>query len=271
MSHKATNWLSSLNAHEIGNAEFRVLFHLCDCHNPSKGCFPTQAYLLNACAVSNGTLNNALNSLEAKGFIQRHRERDGRTRRQKPTRYVLAFERGDAGDPSPKTGDGEKAEPCPKTGHGAKKSGENGSKTGGFSTKNADPCPKAGLSSGERASRSQKDAERLQITPEPSPNSGGGAVSKKRGDPTPKKGVTRLQPAGEVTCKEPVNNQSGARSGSYFSDQERSFAKEVADHIKGGGGVKPEAIPDKIRRCIIEQGFLDEERVRSHDILPAES
>lgn len=120
MSHKATNWLASLDAALLGPSEFRIMFHLCDCHNPSAGCFPTQAYLLRMTGVSNGTLNNALNSLEQSGLIQRHRERDGKSRRQKPTRYILGFEIDEAQKPSPENGVGavsnSGAEPSPKKG-----------------------------------------------------------------------------------------------------------------------------------------------------------
>ena len=119
MSHKATNWLSSLTAEQLTNSEFRVLFHLCDCHNPSAGCFPTQAYLIRVCGVSNGTLNNALNGLEAKGHIRRHRERDGKTCRQRPTRYILGFEGEAAKAPTPETGDGRRQIPSPRSGDGA--------------------------------------------------------------------------------------------------------------------------------------------------------
>ncbi|MEY8099570.1 helix-turn-helix domain-containing protein [Falsihalocynthiibacter sp. S25ZX9] len=106
MSHKATNWLSGIPANLIGASEFRILFHLCDCHNPSKGCFPTQAYLRGCTGSSNGTVNNALNALEAKGLIARHREREKGSKRQKPTRYILGFEMEKSQKPSPNTGDG---------------------------------------------------------------------------------------------------------------------------------------------------------------------
>lgn len=89
-------------------SEFRVLFHLCDCHNPSKGCFPTQAYLIANTGASNGTVNNALNSLEAKGLIQRQKGRDPKTKRQRPTHYILGFEIKKPQEPSPKTGDGSR-------------------------------------------------------------------------------------------------------------------------------------------------------------------
>ncbi len=40
MSHEATNWLAKLPASNLIASEFRVLFRLCDCHNPAQGCFP---------------------------------------------------------------------------------------------------------------------------------------------------------------------------------------------------------------------------------------
>lgn len=119
MSHKATNWLADIPATEINGSEFRVLFHLCDCHNPSQGCFPTQSYLRERAGVSNGTLNNALAGLEKKGLIRRYREFDERTHKQKPTRYMLGFEIEQPQEPSPKTGDGKPRKPSPKSGDGA--------------------------------------------------------------------------------------------------------------------------------------------------------
>lgn len=226
MSHKATNWLSGIPAKELSSSEFRVLFFLCDCHNPSQGCFPTQAYLIDVCGISNGTLNNALNGLEAKGLIARHQERDGRTRRQKPTRYVLAFEMGEGGKPAPGTGGGPGGKPSPKSGGGTGRT----------------PSPKTGA--GKRAA--------------PSPASGGGAVSNLRGDPSPISGGSRLQPTGEVTCKEPVINQRGARSGSKnplvvaeaerairgFREGRQDALRElkpwVQDHIRNADLLTPE-------------------------------
>lgn len=121
MSHKATSWLATLLAEDLGHTEFRVLFHLCDCHNPSLGCFPTQAYLVEMCGMSRSTVNVALGSLEEKGLIKRHASIDERTRRQRPTRYILGFEMGAT------------QEPCPKSGHGNPES-EGGAAVG-------KPCP----------------------------------------------------------------------------------------------------------------------------------
>lgn len=92
MSHKATHWLANIDPEQITHAEFRVLFHLCDCHNPSHGCFPKQSYLLRATGLSNGGLNKALSELEAKGLIARERRYDGAEKKRLPTMYALAFE-----------------------------------------------------------------------------------------------------------------------------------------------------------------------------------
>lgn len=117
MSHKATNWLAEIDPHLLGASEFRVLFHLCDCHNASAGCFPSQAYLRDRAGVSNGTVNNVLNALEAKGLIVRRRGRDKRTKRQCQTRYILGFEMEKPQEPTPKSGDGSvsnsEADPTP--------------------------------------------------------------------------------------------------------------------------------------------------------------
>lgn len=106
MSHKATNWLANIPPALISASEFRVLFHLCDCHNASGGCFPSQAYLMTMSGLSNGTVNNALNALETKGVIQRRRSHDRKTKRRRPTHYILGFEFDEPQEPSPKTGDG---------------------------------------------------------------------------------------------------------------------------------------------------------------------
>ena len=132
MSHKATNWLAEIEPPRLSASEFRVLFHLCDCHNASAGCFPSQAYLIDRTGASNGTVNNALNALEQKGLIQRHRSRDGKTKRQRPTRYILGFEITKPQEPSPISGDGNSSDPSPISGGGA------------VSNSGADPSPISG-------------------------------------------------------------------------------------------------------------------------------
>ena len=120
MSHKATNWLSDLPPEQLNGSEFRVLFHLCDCHNRDHGCYPTQAYLMKWAGVSNGTVNNALNGLESKGLIRRHVSVDPVTKRKRPTRYILGFEMETPQEPTPDNGDGaiSKSDPEPSPNNG---------------------------------------------------------------------------------------------------------------------------------------------------------
>jgi hypothetical protein len=106
MSHAATHWLASLDPARMSHGEFRVLFHLCDCHNASMGCFPAQAYLRAHTGLSNAGLNKALRSLEDKALIRREQNRDSRTHRQKATRYILGFEIEPPQEPTPLSGDG---------------------------------------------------------------------------------------------------------------------------------------------------------------------
>lgn len=108
MSHQATHWLADLEPGMVTASEFRILFHLCDCHNPAKGCYPTQAYLRDRANVSNGTVNSALRSLEDKGLITRRRQYDDKRKKALPTRYYLGFEIGEA-DHTPNSGDRSEA------------------------------------------------------------------------------------------------------------------------------------------------------------------
>lgn len=100
MSHVATSWLAGLTG--LSASEFRVLFHLCDCHNPSRGCFPTQAYLMEKCECASSTVNLALKGLEDRGLLRREVRFDEVTKKRKSTLYILGFEM----DLTPKIGDG---------------------------------------------------------------------------------------------------------------------------------------------------------------------
>lgn len=92
MSHEATNWAIKMKG--LRPIAKIVLWHLADCHNPTMGCFPTQAYLAQQAEISRASVNRILDELEAAGAIRRHQKVDQRTKRQLPTRYLLAFEEG---------------------------------------------------------------------------------------------------------------------------------------------------------------------------------
>jgi len=90
MSHRATNW--AFQQRGLKPSAKIVLLILADCHNPSNGCFPTQAFLADACEMNRDTVNVQLARLEELGLIRRVRSIDPSTKRQRPTRYKLAFE-----------------------------------------------------------------------------------------------------------------------------------------------------------------------------------
>ncbi len=140
MSSVATHWCFALDPKSLSDIEFRVLTHLCDCHTPAKGCFPSQAYLLKATGKSNGGLNNALRGLEEKGLIKREKRWDPQNRQRQTTFYFLGFELlplapptpADPPEPSPSGGDGLGSNPSPRGGDGA------------ISTKRPNPSPPNG-------------------------------------------------------------------------------------------------------------------------------
>ncbi len=93
MSHAATNW--AIKQRGLKPASKIVLWHLADCHNGHTGqCNPMQSTLADLCEMSRSTLNLHLDALEARGLITRITEIDDRTKKQRPTRYVLAFDGG---------------------------------------------------------------------------------------------------------------------------------------------------------------------------------
>lgn len=90
MSHDATSW--AFRQKGLRPSAKLVLLALADCHNPVYGCFPSQAFLADVCEINRDTVNEALSLLEEKGLIRRERSVDPVTRRQRSTRYKLAFE-----------------------------------------------------------------------------------------------------------------------------------------------------------------------------------
>jgi len=133
MSHAATNW--AFQQRGLKPSAKIILLILADCHNPAHGCFPTQAFLAEACEMNRDTVNVQLAHLEERGLIRRVRSVDPATKRQRPTRYKLAFEAdfagndgsGEAGEqgekavsenptPAPKAVSEIPAEPCRKYG-----------------------------------------------------------------------------------------------------------------------------------------------------------
>jgi hypothetical protein len=136
MSHKATNWLADINPKDLTNAEFRILFVLCDCHNPSAGCFPKQSYIMAKTGRGSSSVNDALTGLEGKGFIRREQRTNPKTGKREATRYILGFEMEGAQEPSPNSGDGSRGSKPEQTGAPTPNSGD-----GSISGFSADPSP----------------------------------------------------------------------------------------------------------------------------------
>ncbi|WP_202910047.1 helix-turn-helix domain-containing protein [Tabrizicola thermarum] len=109
MSHHATNW--AIQQRGLQPATKLVLWYLADRHNPDFGCFPSQEQLAADCEMSRRSVNRHLDELEQRGLIRREERIDPRTKRQRPTRYVLAFE--------PDFARAAPSEPCASMAHGS--------------------------------------------------------------------------------------------------------------------------------------------------------
>lgn len=95
MSHDATNWaIKAAQGLGLNATDKLVLWHLADAHNPVYGCFPGQEHVAEQCEIARSTLNRSLDRLEARTLFRRIASIDPVTKRQKPTRYILAFEKG---------------------------------------------------------------------------------------------------------------------------------------------------------------------------------
>ncbi|VDC31398.1 helix-turn-helix domain-containing protein [Pseudogemmobacter humi] len=236
MSHAATNWLAALRPDVVANSEFRVLFHLCDCHNMSQGCYPTQRFLSAACGLSRSTVNVALARLEEKGLIWRQQSIDERTRRQRPTRYILGFEMTDA------------QEPCPKTGHG----------------NSSDPCH-----SGEtRAASEGQDT----AAPEPCPISKTRAVSENPQKPCPKNGKSRVRPAGHKPVNKPENKPNARVTREAVAEQDQgdqdtdAVLRMWSEKLRAGGYVPQSALSPMQAQRMVALNLITAEELKSAGI-----
>lgn len=111
MSHKATNW--AITQRGLTPAAKIVLWHLADCHNPAHGCFPSQAYLADACEMHRATVNRHLDNLESAGLIRREQVKDPTNQRQMSTRYYLNMD-GPVSQNETRAVSQNMAEPCRK-------------------------------------------------------------------------------------------------------------------------------------------------------------
>lgn len=88
MSHEATGWAFPIE----GLKPFQkiVLLALANCHNPVYGCFPSQQYIAQICGMSERSVRDQLDALEALNLVRRVRINTGKGRDK--NRYILGFE-----------------------------------------------------------------------------------------------------------------------------------------------------------------------------------
>ncbi|WP_165615007.1 helix-turn-helix domain-containing protein [Yoonia tamlensis] len=97
------------------------------------------------------------------------------------------------------------------------------------------------------------------------------AVSEKQPIPCPKNGQSRVRTVGH----EPEGNQkrtARARNAApFFTADERTEAKQIADHIRGGGRINAAAVGDRVRRCIAALELLSTDEMTTHALRVAET
>jgi hypothetical protein len=189
MSHAATNW--AIQQRGLKPTTKIVLWHLCDRFNPDFGCFPSQEQLAHDCEISRSTLNDHLTILENAGLIRRVQRLNPGTKRQMPTRYILAFESGFTQN---------RAVPCPETGHGLKE---------------------ASAQETEGPEILAIDGDRLVDDPHPCPKSTHGAVSDFDPDPCPENAHSRVRNSDRNLVREPVSKP--------VKEEEDAQAREIVD------------------------------------------
>lgn len=91
MSGVAVRW--AMRQRGLKPATKIVLWCLADHHNAKTGeCFPMQETIAAECEMSRSTVNLHLAILEESGLVRRTNTIDSKTKRQRPTRYILAIE-----------------------------------------------------------------------------------------------------------------------------------------------------------------------------------
>jgi len=91
LSHPAINW--AMRQRGLKPATKIVLLVLADRYNPAFGCFPDQATIAEDAEMSRASVNVHLDLLEERGLISRATSVDNATKRQRPTEYILNFDK----------------------------------------------------------------------------------------------------------------------------------------------------------------------------------
>lgn len=284
MSHIATNW--AFQQRGLKPSAKIVLLILADCHNPAHGCFPTQAFLANACEMNRDTVNVQLAHLEERGLIRRVRSIDPDTKRQRPTRYRLAFEEDfpvDGGDEpdagtsaeavsekptqTPKAVSEIPAEPCRKNGQ---------SRVGNSDTNSVKEPVKEPCVGGGTAHTPEGFEDFWKVYPRPR--------DRKRAEKLFAEAVkTGIQPVAIIRAAERYRAENAGNKRQYMayadnwlenrrwedgqdapplrarSDIVRDAATFWTKKMKSGGYIPPNSISAEVAACMIGNGLVQEQ------------
>jgi len=101
-------------------------------------------------------------------------------------------------------------------------------------------------------------ADGVDLPQKPCPDSGHGAVSRKKQKPCPKKGKSRVQNLDINPVREPVKNLRARGQRPFFTDDERFHARRLADFINEGGNPVLGGIKPRIADCLMAEAMIDQ-------------
>jgi len=106
-----------------------------------------------------------------------------------------------------------------------------------------------------------------ETSQKPCANIAHGAVCKKPQKPCANSGQSRVQNLHSNLVREPLNNLS-AREPLFFSPTEQFQAKQVRDAIRGGTLAHPDAVPERLRQCLLHHDLISRSEAKKHQLLP---
>jgi DNA-binding HxlR family transcriptional regulator len=97
------------------------------------------------------------------------------------------------------------------------------------------------------------------------------AVSEKQPKPCPNNGQSRVRTVGHKPEENQKRTGRATNAAPFFTADERSEAKQIADHIRGGNGINAAAVGHRVRSCIATTHLLTDEEITTHGLRAAET
>jgi DNA-binding HxlR family transcriptional regulator len=97
------------------------------------------------------------------------------------------------------------------------------------------------------------------------------AMSEKQPKPCPKNGQSRVRTVGHKPEENRKRTGRAQNAAPYFTCDERSQAKQIADYIRGGGRINAAAIRSRVRTCIVTMDLLTDDEMAKHGLHVAEA